>query len=90
MRRLCRGLRLPSAASPLALLRQRVMMSCKSVPSVTILRLMTRSKSSTIAPKSSVIPSHPSQSTCHSQKAKQGTNPKTLKRNKQKNNKNTK
>ncbi|KAL5187608.1 hypothetical protein HKD37_05G013255 [Glycine soja] len=63
MHRLCRGLRLPSASSPVAILRQRAMMSYKLVPSVTILRLMTRSKSSAIA-------SHPWQSTCHSQNNK--------------------
>jgi len=63
MRCLYRGLRLLSAASPLAILRQRAMISYKSVPSVTILRLMTRSNSSAIA-------AHPWQSTCLSENNK--------------------
>ena len=60
---LCRSLRLSSGSSSLAILRQKSMISYKSIPSVTILRLMARSKCSTIL-------THPVQSTCLSENNK--------------------
>lgn len=53
MRCLHCALRLRSEASPLAIRKQSSMMSCNSVPAVTILRLSTRSNLSAIASQSS-------------------------------------